>query len=395
MLFGTLLAWGLTVAGAKFGFDPGAAWFGGVAMSAEAVRNAAREFGWIAPAFAGNEILDALRQPGLLVNFLTVSIPMGVINVIGSLQNIESAEAGGDRFATAPSLAVNGLGTIAAGLFGSCFPTTIYIGHPGWKMLGARAGYSILNGVFFTAFFLLGLGNLLAAIIPIEAGAAIVMYIGIIITAQAFQATPREHAPAVAIALFPALAAFLIVALGTYFDANGGQTLTDLLLHPSPTTQYLPGLLTLTGANSAWIIVTLILTAIGAALIDRKYKAAAIWCGAATVVTALGFMHAYRIEGNTIREYFVWQQAAVQASAAASSAPAETADVTVAAAVGSSPTTSVASRPIPPVTQVAAPATVTYRAFPIAIGYALATILLAAAAWRGDRETASEPPQTT
>ncbi len=396
VLFGTLLAWGLTAAGAKMGFDPGAAWFGGVAMSTEAVRGAVREFGWIAPVFAGSEILDALRQPGLLVNFLTVSIPMGVINVIGSLQNIESAEAGGDRFATAPSLAVNGIGSMAAGLFGSCFPTTIYIGHPGWKMLGARAGYSILNGVFFTAFFLLGLGNLLAAVIPIEAGAAIVMYIGIIITAQAFQATPDEHAPAVSIALFPALAAFLVVTLNTYFDANGGQTLADVLLHPAPTTQYLPGLLTLTGANSAWIIVTLVLTAIGAALIDRKYKIAAMWCGAATVMTVLGFMHAYRIEGNTIREYFVWQQvAAVQAAAPATSAPRAPAGATSTVTATSGPTTAVAARPDAPAAKArmaTVPATVTYRAIPIAVGYALATILLAAAAWRGDWEEGRAAP---
>ena len=169
---------------------------------------------WIAPVFVGEELLTLLReQKHLLLSFLTVSIPMGYINVLGSLQNIESAEAGGDRFATGPSLAVNGLGTIAASLFGSCFPTTIYIGHPGWKALGAKAGYSILNGLFFTGFFLFGLGPFLRALVPIEAGAAIVLYIGIIITAQAFQVTPRSHAPAVAIALFPAIAAILVITL--------------------------------------------------------------------------------------------------------------------------------------------------------------------------------------
>src|SRR5262245_2749995 len=89
------------------------------------------------------------------VTYLSVIIPMGLFNVIGSLQNIESAEAAGDTFPTAPSLAVNGLGSVAAALFGSCFPTTIYIGHPGWKALGARAGYSILNAVVLTMVCLL------------------------------------------------------------------------------------------------------------------------------------------------------------------------------------------------------------------------------------------------
>ena len=75
---------------------------------------------------------------------------------MGSLQNIESAEAAGDRTRRGVSLAVNGLGTLAAALFGTCFPTTIYIGHPGWKALGARAGYSVLNGVFITLLCLTG-----------------------------------------------------------------------------------------------------------------------------------------------------------------------------------------------------------------------------------------------
>lgn len=339
--FGTLMAWGATLLG----------WsdFGSVKMSVEAVSSALGRFGWVTPQFCGREIWDALTGDDLLVRFLTVSIPMGVVNVIGSLQNIESAEAGGDRFATAPSLAVNGIGSILAGLFGSCFPTTIYIGHPGWKALGARSSYSIVNGVFFTLVFLFGLGPLITALIPIDAGAAIVMYIGIIITAQAFQATPREHAPAVAIALFPALAAILVVTLGNYLDAialahPGTPTLAMLSSSTDARVMYLPGLVTLTGANSGWIIVTLILAALGAALIDHKYRAAAVWCGAAAALTGLGLIHAYRIEGNVIRELFLWQNAAT-----------------------------------------AGENTVTYRAFPIAVGYGLATLLLIGVALRGDR----------
>jgi AGZA family xanthine/uracil permease-like MFS transporter len=346
ILFGTVVAWVTTLAGGD--------WFGGVRMDVAALGATLRGCGWVAPVFAGADLLAALQHEGLLANFLTVSIPMGVLNVIGSLQNIESAEAGGDRFATGPSLAVNGVGSVAAALFGSCFPTTIYIGHPGWKALGARAGYSIVNGVFFTMVFLFGLGPFLAALIPIEAGAAIVMYIGIIITAQAFQATPREHAPAVAIALFPALGAFVVVALGNYLGTPGVDvTLAEIANHPSPVTAYLPGLLALTGANSAWIVGTLILAAVGAALIDGKYRAAAGWCAAAAVLTALGLLHAYRLEGNVLRELFVWQAspiAAVTTTAVASSGPA---------------------------------ATIYFdRAFPIAVGYAVGAVVFGLAGWR-------------
>ncbi len=351
VLFGCVIAWGLTAVGGD--------WFGSVKMDPGAVKAAlsSEQVHWTAPTFCGQEIWNLLReQPRLVLLYLTVSIPMGIINVLGSLQNIESAEAGGDRFPTGPSLAVNGIGTIAAGLFGSCFPTTIYIGHPGWKVLGAKSGYSILNGLFFTAIFLFGLGPFLQALIPIEAGAAIVVYIGIIITAQAFQATPKEHAPSVAIALFPALAAIIVVRLGLYFAYPGiDVTLADVLRNPGPTTPYIAGLLTLTGANSGWIIVTLALTAIGAALTDHKYKAAVVWCAALAVLTFIGATHAYRIEGNVVHEYFIWQQADcfhLQAGAAAT-----------------------ATAPANQSTAVA------YRAFPIAMGYALATVLFALVAW--------------
>src|SRR5436190_19250629 len=133
---------------------------------------------------------------------------MGLFNVLGSLQNIESAEAAGDSYETRSALAINGLGSLAAALFGSAFPTTIYIGHPGWKALGARAGYSVLNGAFVTIICVTGTLAWIAWAIPIDAGMAIVLWIGMMIVAQAFQATPREHAPAVVVGLLPGIGAW-------------------------------------------------------------------------------------------------------------------------------------------------------------------------------------------
>src|SRR3990170_1663403 len=84
----------------------------------------------------------------------------------------------------------------------------IYIGHPGWKALGARTGYSIINGIFILAICLTGTMDAVLKIIPIEAGIGILLWIGIIIAAQAFQETPKHHALAVAMGLFPAFAAW-------------------------------------------------------------------------------------------------------------------------------------------------------------------------------------------
>ena len=49
--------------------------------------------------FAGSPLWEALSDPAFL-NYFSVIFPMGIFNVVGSLQNIESAEAGAT--ATAP-----------------------------------------------------------------------------------------------------------------------------------------------------------------------------------------------------------------------------------------------------------------------------------------------------
>jgi|GEM_PF-41247 len=412
VLLGMALAWGTTGLEALIAeFAP--AWsfsieqFGGISMSGDKLSAALQEVHWIQPIFCGNEILSVLSQADLLVPFLTVSVPMGLINALGSLQNIESAEAAGDKYATAPSLAVNGVGTIAAGLFGSCFPTTIYIGHPAWKSMGAKGGYSILNGLFFTLLFLFGCGTFLKELIPIEAGAAIVMYIGIIMTAQAFQATPRAHAPAVAIALFPALAAILAVKLqGFLVDAGATVSLPEMVTGVGLASRVpeLPGILALFGANAGWLVSALILTAIGVAFIEKRYKVAAIWCGAATVLTLIGLLHSYRVEyrprpqGDIVRECFIWQwrgDAATGIPETQTAADQGAALFEMMGAGGTQPATATAeaqaalpapteTRPTTTATQPSA-TVFNYRAYPMTVGYALATLVFALAAYGSRR----------
>ena len=65
-------------------------------------------------------------------------------------------------------MAMRLLSVVAAAL-GNPFPTTIYIGHPGWKAMGARWGYSLLNGVVITALCLIGGVTLVLKIVPLEA----------------------------------------------------------------------------------------------------------------------------------------------------------------------------------------------------------------------------------
>jgi AGZA family xanthine/uracil permease-like MFS transporter len=243
---------------------------------------------------------------------LSVVIPMGLFNLIGSLQNIESAEAGGDKYSTRSSLAANGLGTISAALFGSCFPTTIYIGHPGWKGLGARAGYSTLNGVVVTAICLTGGISLINRLIPMESGIAIVLWIGIIITAQAFSAVPREHAPAVAIGLFPAIAAWGFTVMQGAFGRAGGKTIQALLVESASANVndfVLHGMISM---QQGYIFTCMILAAISAFLIDRKFASAGFWSAIGAICAASGLTHAYALNGNVTDFLFVFTEPSIK-----------------------------------------------------------------------------------
>lgn len=316
VLVGTLSAWGLVLV--QQGIPSAPEWLTFGAASVDVVRSATSNIGLSLPVWSGETIAQVGQDVKSWLPFLSVIVPMGLFNVVGSLQNIESAEAAGDAYPTGPSMAANGIGTIVAALFGSCFPTTIYIGHPGWKSLGARAGYSTLNGFVIVALCLSGLVGLIAGIVPIEVGAGIVLWIGVIITAQAFRAVSEEHACAVAIGLFPAIAAWgAVVMLGTIL-ASGGNSLQEIIAPvpsdsvavvitentsaapaleiPHPTTEVngflVHGLLLM---ERGYIFTCMILSAVAVCLIDRKFVAAGIWMFAASFLTWLGAMHAYQV----------------------------------------------------------------------------------------------------
>jgi AGZA family xanthine/uracil permease-like MFS transporter len=226
---------------------------------------------------------------------------MGLFNVIGSVQNLESAEAAGDRYETVAPLAVNGLGSTLACLFGSCFPTTIYIGHPGWKGIGARTGYSLLNGVFFTVIALFGCVNLINKIVPMEAGIAIVLWIGVVIAAQAYQATPRSHAPAVVVGLFPAFASWGMNLLKRSYVGAG----TTISVEAAKGVQ-INGFMGMAALESGFIFTSMILAAISVFLIERDFLKAMFWSLAAGVLSFFGVIHSCAFVGNETIQVYGW-----------------------------------------------------------------------------------------
>lgn len=233
---------------------------------------------------------------GQLLPWLGVIVPMGLFNLLGSLQNIESAEAAGDRYPVRSSLLINGIGSIAAAALGGCFPTTLYIGHPAWKAMGARIGYSWLNGVVMGGACLLGLFGVIAALVPIEAGMAIVLYIGLVIAAQAFEATPRSHAPAVALGLLPGLASWGSMLLKAGLRAGGSgtaeQPFTAALLQPlNQADVWAAGAFAL---EQGQIISAMLLAALLVYVIERRFWAASLCAAVASGCAWIGVIHAWR-----------------------------------------------------------------------------------------------------
>ena len=78
---------------------------------------------------------------------LATAIPLGIYNFTEAMNNVESASAAGDNYNLRNVLLADGIGAIVGSVLGSPFPPAVYIGHPGWKAVGGRIGYSLATGV--------------------------------------------------------------------------------------------------------------------------------------------------------------------------------------------------------------------------------------------------------
>ena len=174
-------------------------------MSVPDVTAAAKDVAIGLPGFHFHYLFVGIGHIGPL---LATAIPLGVYNFTEGMTNVESASVAGDRYNLRSVLLADGTGAIVGAALGSPFPPAVYIGHPGWKEAGGRTSYSMMSGVVIAILCFLGMFGLLGALLPIPAIVPILLYIGLLIGAQAFQAVPRAHAAAVVIAIIPNIASW-------------------------------------------------------------------------------------------------------------------------------------------------------------------------------------------
>jgi adenine/guanine/hypoxanthine permease len=233
-----------------------------------------------------------LRGMQNIAPLLVTAIPFGVYDFIEGMDNVESAAAAGDEYSVREVIIVDGVGSIIGTLLGSCFPNAVYIGHPGWKAVGGRSGYSLATGVLVLVVTTLGLIPVLLSIIPLVAILPILLYIGALIGAQAFQATPRAHAPAVVLALVPHFASWAQGQVDGALTAAGLSASQVSLAALEQNGVMYSGLRALGGGA---ILSGLIIGAIVVFLIDHKPKLAAAYALAGAVLSYFGFIHGEQV----------------------------------------------------------------------------------------------------
>ncbi len=272
VLVGTVLAWIVTFAG----ISP--------VMTPSAVAAAFAQFG-LHPPIPSAQFLKGLSDIGPL---LATAVPLGIYNFTEGMNNVESAAAAGDEYDLRQVLLADGIGALAGAVLGSPFPPAVYIGHPGWKAVGGRIGYSLVTGIAIALVCFLGLAALLLAVVPLVAILPILLYIGLVIGAQSFEATPPRHAPAVILALLPNVAAW-------------AQTQIDGALNAAGTTAEAVGFDKLAGNGVVYhgmqlfggggTLAGLVLGAIAAFIIDRRFDRAAVYAFAGSVLAFFGFIN--------------------------------------------------------------------------------------------------------
>src|ERR1700716_4194047 len=285
---GMVIAWGSNLFGLGLG-----------GVSVQKVGEAFSSFGFSVPLPAIGHVFSGFEFLGII---LVTAIPFGIYDLVEAMDNVESAEAAGDHYPTTRVLTADGVVSLIGCLMGNPFINAVYIGHPGWKAMGGRIGYSAATGIMVIVLSWFGIISLLLALVPVVAISPILLYIGMLIGAQAFQTTPVKHAPAVVLALTPHLAAWAKLQIDTMLgstlmaaQAVGGMGAGQVGAVKAAGISSLPqqgvlyhGLEVMGGGS---ILAGLVLGAIGVFVIEREFAQAAAFAFAGAGLTYFGFMH--------------------------------------------------------------------------------------------------------
>jgi AGZA family xanthine/uracil permease-like MFS transporter len=220
--------------------------------------------------------------------YLASAVPLGLANYIFDLENIEAAHAAGDPFPTRKVLLADAGASLLGCFCGNPFPVTVYVGHAGWKALGAGIGYTIATGASMLLITLFGIGAFLLAVIPIYALAPILIFIGVVTCNQVVREAPKIEVPIIFICMFPWIANWCLTLMGNALNAAGASAASigfDVLASKGV---YYQGLMSL--GNGA-PMGSLLWGCIAIFAIRGEMPKAIVSCVVALLLSLVGFIH--------------------------------------------------------------------------------------------------------
>jgi AGZA family xanthine/uracil permease-like MFS transporter len=246
--------------------------------------------------------------PIAVSEYLPLALPFAILTVIGGINVTESARLAGDDYDTRDILLTEAIATLIAGVCGGVSQTTPYIGHPAYKAMGGRAGYTLATGLFIGLGGIFGYIAFMADALPKPALAPILVFVALDITEQSYHATPKRHAAAVTLAIFPSVAQLVQIFLSQVY--NGA--LMGAAIDPAGTMKA-TGIMNPDFIGTVGVMVLLahgfILTAMlwgGAVafMIDRRLTQAAAAFGVCSILALFGFIHSVTPTGGI---YLPWR----------------------------------------------------------------------------------------
>ncbi|GFO66174.1 MFS transporter [Geomonas paludis] len=218
------------------------------------------------------------------LGYLPLAIPFALATVVGGVDVTESAAVAGDDYNTRDILLVEGVATLVAGMCGGVMQSCPYIGHPAYKDMGGRAGYTIATALFIGAAAVTGCLSFLVGLLPEAAVAPILIFIGIEITAQAFEATEKRHYRAVAVSFIPVIACLTTIEFGQMLGGLGKSAadLTGDLLATWQATTIL---------GNGFIVTSLLWGAAFANVLDHRPGKAAVYLLLCSALSLCGIIH--------------------------------------------------------------------------------------------------------
>src|SRR5712675_1249734 len=150
---GMIIAWGSNLFGLGLGD-----------LILKGVGDAFASFGFSVPIPAFGQVFSGFDFLGVI---LVTAIPFGIYDLVEAMDNVESAEAAGDEYPTTRVLTADGV----------------------VSLMGGRIGYSAATGIMVVVLSWFGIISVLLALVPVVAISPILLYIGMLIGAQAFQTT--------------------------------------------------------------------------------------------------------------------------------------------------------------------------------------------------------------